>query len=73
MHMEKCVRVDVKVDSDNSQFWVYRWKALQKNFEQNKRNVTAKQKFSDTLSKMAWNFSDIVLKIRTMSEECLKK
>jgi len=37
--------------------------------EQNKRNVTAKQNFSDTLSKRAKNFWDIVLKIRTMSEK----
>jgi len=37
--------------------------------EQNKYNVTAKQKFSDTLSEMTWIFFDIVLKIWTVSEK----
>jgi len=67
--MEKFVRVDIKADSDNSWFWIYRWKALRKIFvEQNKRNVTAKQKFLDTLSEMAWNFSDNVRKNKHSSQ-----
>jgi len=63
-------RLDVKADSDKSCFEFVAEKHCGNFFvEQNKRNVTAKQKFSDTLSEMAWNFFDIVLKIRTMSEK----
>jgi len=52
MHVEKCVSVDVKADSDDFEFIAK--KHCGKIFvEQNKRNVTTKQKFSDTLSEMA--------------------